>query len=287
MYLFNYPIETELQIQFWSSVHRCNIMKAYAAFSLDEENFIDLTMKAGYTRAWRNRAWAAYGVYVNTPDMLTVPFSELEDNWWIDMPNIEVPSTLFVPLVPIPIPVYIAPIPNPVLTLLPISVEQSEGTTATLIADATGYDSVEWFEGNVTKGITTTLNVPVLNDNIVHSYKVVFSVSDAEYNTTRSTSASASVVGTSGIPVITEHPLGGNGDEITGVLLTSIGTGQDAIQWQKQNTYLHWVDIVGEVAPTYNAIEAYTGKILYYRAVYTNVFGVANSGFAQVYLAKV
>jgi hypothetical protein len=287
MYTFNYPIETELQIQFWSSNHRCNIMKAYVAFSLNEANFLKLTDRAGYKRAWRKRAWSAYSVYVNTPDFTGVPFSELEDNWWIDMPNIEVPSTKFVPLVPVPIPVYVEPVPNPVFTILPIDVTGVEGTTATLTADATGYDTVEWFDGYKSLGLTTSLDVPFLNDNIRHTYKVVFSIADPGYDTIRSVSDSATVVGVSGVPKITLDPVGGNGDEVAGYQLTSIGVEHSSIQWQSQNAYLLWVDILGATASDYLHIAPYNGRYTPIRVQYKNVYGVTTSLEAQVYLAKV
>jgi hypothetical protein len=87
MQQLNWPIETEEAKKFWSSNHKCNTMKAYVAFSKDEEDFIKLTTRAGYKHAWRKRAWSAFGYFAATPSMIDIPFSEIETSWWTCMPG--------------------------------------------------------------------------------------------------------------------------------------------------------------------------------------------------------
>ena len=78
----NYPIETDIQKKFWGSKHKCNRMKSIIAFSLNLDNANDNLRRYGYTNAWRKKALAAFGKYVNTPTMTGVNFSELQNLWW-------------------------------------------------------------------------------------------------------------------------------------------------------------------------------------------------------------
>lgn len=86
MNTLNYPIETELQKKFWGSKHKCNKMKSIIAFSTDLFNANDNLRRYGYTYAWRKKALRAFGLYINTPSMVGIPFSELSDTWWDCMP---------------------------------------------------------------------------------------------------------------------------------------------------------------------------------------------------------
>lgn len=82
IHYFNYPVETPEAERFWASEHKCNIAKAYIAFSKDQEDFNNQMRRAGYSYQWRKRCWANLGPYVNDPSMVGIPFSEFEDRYW-------------------------------------------------------------------------------------------------------------------------------------------------------------------------------------------------------------
>lgn len=81
-----YSIKTEEARKFWSSKHKCNKMKAIIAFSIDLDNANDNLRRHGYTRAWRTKAIEAFSQYINQPEMVGIPFSEMDDIWWLEMP---------------------------------------------------------------------------------------------------------------------------------------------------------------------------------------------------------
>ncbi len=80
--VLNYPIETPEAEKFWGSIHKCNKMKSIIAFSLNLDNANDNLRRYGYTLSWRKKAIRHFGVYVNTPSMVGIPFSELSTPWW-------------------------------------------------------------------------------------------------------------------------------------------------------------------------------------------------------------
>lgn len=82
----NYPIESDIQQKFWGSKHRVNYVKSIICFSLDLSNANDNLRRYGFSRSWRHRAIKNFGQFVNTPDFTGVPFSEMKDAWWIEMP---------------------------------------------------------------------------------------------------------------------------------------------------------------------------------------------------------
>ncbi|MFA0145352.1 hypothetical protein AB4452_04620 [Vibrio lentus] len=87
-YKLNWPIETEQAIKLWGSEHKCNRMKAIIAFSLDLDNANDNLRRFGYSLQWRKRAIAAFGKYVADPQARLIPFSEMSDFYWDEMPII-------------------------------------------------------------------------------------------------------------------------------------------------------------------------------------------------------
>lgn len=100
----NYPITTELQMKFWGSRHKCNRMKSIISFSLDLQDASDNLRRHGYKLLWRQKAIFHFGQYVNTPDMVGMPFTPMEVPWWKCMPYAEIPPVPPVPPVPIPLP---------------------------------------------------------------------------------------------------------------------------------------------------------------------------------------
>ena len=86
LYKLNDPIESAEAKKFWSSNLKLNRIKAIIAFSLDLENANDNLRRYGYSKQYRNRALRAFGQYVNNPTMAGVPFNQLEDKWWEEMP---------------------------------------------------------------------------------------------------------------------------------------------------------------------------------------------------------
>lgn len=86
LYKLNYPIETEEAKKFWSSNQKLNRIKAIIAFSLDLENANDNLRRYGYSKQFRKRALNNFCMYVNQPAMTGIPFNEMDDKWWIEMP---------------------------------------------------------------------------------------------------------------------------------------------------------------------------------------------------------
>jgi len=86
IYKLNYPVETEAALKFWSSNHKANKCKAIIAFSLNMKNANDNLRRYGYALHFRERALKAFASYVNNPSMAGVPYSEMSDPWWTEMP---------------------------------------------------------------------------------------------------------------------------------------------------------------------------------------------------------
>lgn len=80
--VLNYPITTPEAERFWGSKHRSNKVKSIIAFSLDKNDANNNLRRYGYTYLYRQKALKHYGVYVNDPEMATIPFSKLSDPWW-------------------------------------------------------------------------------------------------------------------------------------------------------------------------------------------------------------
>ena len=79
-------IVTPLAEKFFASNHKCNRMKAHAAFSTSVAVYNDRLRSAGYSLGWRNRAIKAYTKYINNPSMTGIPYSELDSKYYIEMP---------------------------------------------------------------------------------------------------------------------------------------------------------------------------------------------------------
>ena len=86
IYKLNFPIETQLAYDFLHSNHTANKVKFIIAFSTDLKNANDNLRRYGYYRQFRKRALDNFGQYVNNPDMTGIPFSEMKDPWWREMP---------------------------------------------------------------------------------------------------------------------------------------------------------------------------------------------------------
>lgn len=87
LFRLNFPVETPAAYKFWASNHKANKVKAIIAFSLDADNANDNLRRYGYYKLFRDRALKAFVQYVNNPSMAGVPYSELKDPWWREMPN--------------------------------------------------------------------------------------------------------------------------------------------------------------------------------------------------------
>jgi hypothetical protein len=85
-YKLNFPIETKEAQKFWASELKLNRIKAIIAFSLDLKNANDNLRRFKYYRQFRKKALKHFGKYVNQPDMKNIPFSQMKDKWWNEMP---------------------------------------------------------------------------------------------------------------------------------------------------------------------------------------------------------
>jgi hypothetical protein len=88
-YKLHYPRDlTEQSMAFWSSKHVDNRAKAIISFSRDEEDAIKNlqrwcgthTQLANTTYSARKSIWLAFSEFVDMPEMLTIPYSELGVN---------------------------------------------------------------------------------------------------------------------------------------------------------------------------------------------------------------
>lgn len=86
LYNLNYPIESEAAKKFWASNNKVNRIKAIIAFSLDLENANANLRRFKFYRQYRKRGLAAFAQYVNNPSMAGIPYSEMTDKWWEEMP---------------------------------------------------------------------------------------------------------------------------------------------------------------------------------------------------------
>lgn len=89
LYRCNFPIKTEEAKKFWASRNKANRCKAIIAFSTDLENANDNLRRWKFYYLFRKRALAAFGKYVNNPDMSNIPFSDLSTEWWVEMPYVD------------------------------------------------------------------------------------------------------------------------------------------------------------------------------------------------------
>lgn len=81
--ILNWPIETVEAVRLWDSEHKCNTMKAYAAFSISVANYNELLKRAGYTRIWRTKAIVQFSQHIREPGCNSIPFTEInEEGWW-------------------------------------------------------------------------------------------------------------------------------------------------------------------------------------------------------------
>ncbi|TOK48280.1 hypothetical protein CGI18_07245 [Vibrio parahaemolyticus] len=81
-----YPIETEVQMKFWSSRHVNNVLKAMIAFTDSEDEFKNLARRRGYKYAWREKAWKNFNQFSGQVDMLGIPYSDSDQDWWDENP---------------------------------------------------------------------------------------------------------------------------------------------------------------------------------------------------------
>ncbi|WPH64812.1 hypothetical protein [Vibrio phage vB_VpaP_SJSY21] len=283
MYFFNYPAETPEAVKFWGSRHAANTAKAYVAFSLDKVNFIEITKRAGFSRAWRDRMWEAFGQYVNQPDMVGIPFSEMSDPWWEEMPTptlfqFDFPVVTPVPMEPDPeIPIY------PVISKPLQNITTKEGKLVLLETDGTDFESIQWYRGNTPISGETSKN-----------YSFIASMSDnnisyiAEYKNNDKVSTTRSVISvTSGAPVVTLDPIGGQGTE--GEIFQFVANAEDfeSIQWYKMNrSTLKWEAVQGGNSVTLDVLGTHTGFPETYKAIFTNQFGYTSTEVAEVFFAE-
>lgn len=80
--LHGYSIKTVDAYRFWTSNHKCNILKAIIAFSIDKTEANKNLRRMGYSNIHRKKALAALGTFVNNPDMRSIPYSTGKDKWW-------------------------------------------------------------------------------------------------------------------------------------------------------------------------------------------------------------
>ncbi|UIW10596.1 hypothetical protein PQC38_gp120 [Aeromonas phage BUCT695] len=163
MYNFklNYPIQTEEAKKFWGSRHKCNRAKAIIAFSLNEENAFDNLRRHGYYHLWRHRAWDAFGMYVNKPDMEGIPFSEMETPYWECMP-FEV----------------VKPPVNPTFTKQPVDISGTETDKVIFSAEGKDYTEVKWQMSG--PGSDTFNDLPNSN-NINFEFTLLFAANGSKY----------------------------------------------------------------------------------------------------------
>lgn len=80
--LHGYSIKTVDAYRFWTSNHKCNILKAIIAFSIDAKEANSNLRRMGYSNIHRKKALAALSVYINNPSMSNIPFSTGKEKWW-------------------------------------------------------------------------------------------------------------------------------------------------------------------------------------------------------------
>lgn len=80
--LHGYSIKTIDAYRFWTSNHKCNILKAIIAFSISKEEANLNLRRMGYSNIHRKKALAALGIYVNNPAMRNIPYSTGKEAWW-------------------------------------------------------------------------------------------------------------------------------------------------------------------------------------------------------------
>ncbi len=130
----NYPIETDIQKKFWGSRHKCNRAKAIIAFSYDKHNAMNNMQRImGWRYFWRERAWNAFGHFVNTPDMGGIPFSEGSTAYWECMPNIHGSSKIIKDAKP-----------NVRILTQPTSVTVGDTIPITAYVAGHPYPTIEW-----------------------------------------------------------------------------------------------------------------------------------------------
>lgn len=263
--IFNYPIETPEAIEFWKSEHKCNTAKAFVAFSLDYDNFIQITKRHGYTREWRERMWDAFGLYVNNPDMVGIPFSEIDTPYWDCMPNPNIGTELeYSPYV---------------VALTPSHEEIPEGSPYQLLVVATGAPAVsyQWFkDGNPIPGAVSALHLldPFLEaDN--GTYHVVVT---NPYGST--TSKEINLLVKMEKPVVTTSPSDQVAEDGTLATFTASATGYDTVQWLEQG-----IEILGENTPVLLVTADHTasGNSGHnYSAQFTNAGGTTTTPMAEL-----
>lgn len=84
MHKLPFPVETKEAIAFWASDHLCNRVKAIISFSRNKEEALRLLRiyLPRKTHHFRERAWEAWRLWVEMPEMDKIPFSEMETPWW-------------------------------------------------------------------------------------------------------------------------------------------------------------------------------------------------------------
>lgn len=262
--IFNYPIETPEAFAFWNSDHKCNMAKAFIAFCIDEANFEELAKRHGYTREWRDRMWAAFGVYVDDPDMLTIPFTELETHYWECMPNLNEGTELEQPP-------YIVAMTN---SLCEVPFEQP----FTLEVQATGAPvlTYEWFKDGVTLGILTpTHTIPSFTEADGGEYYVV--VTNA-FGSTKS--PVITLTAKQPLPIITIAPVDQFVEDGAVATFTTDATGYTSVSWYDQG-----ILIPGEITTTLNVVADYTASGNHnhnYSAKFSNTSGSVTTPLANL-----
>jgi hypothetical protein len=178
----------------------------------------------------------------------------------------------------------------PSVTQNPSSSTVSSGATASFTAAATGNPTptVQWqvstnggTSWNDISGATnTTLSFTAASGDNGNQYRAVFTNSVASTN---STSATLNVSSPSA-PSITIQPsnTGVEAGQTASFSAAASGSPTPSVQWQSSANGTDWADVSGATSTTYSFSASAGDNGRYYRAVFTNTEGSANSNAAQL-----
>jgi hypothetical protein len=260
--IFNYPVETPEAFAFWDSDHKCNQSKAFIAFCIDEANFEELAKRYGFSRLWRDRMWAAFGMYVNTPDMVAIPFTEIETPYWDCMPNPNEGTELEQP--------------PQLVGQTPSLCEVVYNSTLTMSVVATGAPVVtyQWYLDDVLiPGATSTsYTVTPFTEDDNGSYHVVMT------NPYGSTKAPDIIFETKvPAPFVVTDPVSQTITDTGTAIFTVVGSGYDTVQW-----YRRGIIIPGETTVTLSIPGNYADDGATYSAAFTNTTATVYTNQAKL-----
>lgn len=176
----------------------------------------------------------------------------------------------------------------PTITSHPTSTSVTAGSTVTFTAEASpAYADVQWQRdtgsgwANIAGATSTSYTTGTLSTaDSGHRFRAVFSQPAGSEFTNAATLTVTAPTGTA--PTVTLHPAPYTyvpGDLVT---LTSAATGSPTptVRWQVSTNGSSWGDVIGATSTTY-AFYPFIG-VRYYRAVFTNASGSANTNVATV-----